>query len=469
MYTATTNLVAASYESDQTEAGKPRSTNTLIGALQLSSFVGVSLGLVLLVFSKILLRAIIGNDNINPAVFASAVKYVRIRALGMPAAAIIGSAQAGCLGMQDIKSPLYVLAAAAVINFLGDLIFVGMPHPWIGGAAGAAWATVFSQYAAVLFFLRWLCKKPNVTASNQPMGWSILRVVPLNWREKMLDGKSRPTPFRRLRHTILSSSKKIVGDKDNPQTKAKTHSSRGCLEGRFQLNDLIKFPQRTTTNDFAPYVLPVTTTQVGRVSSYVAMSHVVSSTLGTTSMAAQQVILSLFYCLCPIADSLNLTAQSFVPAIFGKGPSKQRAQALRQTTLNFVKAGALFGAIMAAAVSCVPWFSRLFTADPDVVSLVNMVAPYLVGVFSVHGVVCATEGLLLGQKDLGFLGKMYASYFVAVPFLMMRLKKAALLGAQLDLTSVWKVFLGYQWFRFGAWLLRVAMLQRRAFLKADKE
>jgi hypothetical protein len=98
-----------------------------------------------------------------------------------------------------------------------------------------------------------------------------------------------------------------------------------------------------------------------------------------------------------------------------------------------------------------------------------MVAPYLVGVFSVHGVVCATEGLLLGQKDLGFLGKMYASYFVAVPFLMMRLKKAALLGAQLDLTSVWKVFLGYQWFRFGAWLLRVAMLQRRAFLKADKE
>ena len=34
---------------------------------------------------------VIGNDAISPAVFAAAMKYVRIRALGMPAAAVIGS------------------------------------------------------------------------------------------------------------------------------------------------------------------------------------------------------------------------------------------------------------------------------------------------------------------------------------------------------------------------------------------
>jgi Na+-driven multidrug efflux pump len=59
--------------------------------------------------ARILLTAIIGNDKISPEVMEAAMKYVRIRALGMPAAAWIGSAQAACLGLQDIRSPLYVL------------------------------------------------------------------------------------------------------------------------------------------------------------------------------------------------------------------------------------------------------------------------------------------------------------------------------------------------------------------------
>ena len=110
------------------------------------------------IFSKVLLKAIIGNDAPDPDVFMAAMKYVCIRALGMPAAVILGSAQAACLGMQDIRSPLYVLFAAAVVNLFGDMLFVGSTNPWIGGAAGAAWATVFSQYAALAMFLKCLCK-----------------------------------------------------------------------------------------------------------------------------------------------------------------------------------------------------------------------------------------------------------------------------------------------------------------------
>jgi hypothetical protein len=65
--------------------------------------------------------------------------------------------------------------------------------------------------------------------------------------------------------------------------------------------------------------------------------------------------------------------------------------------------------------------------------------------------------------DLGFLGKMYAGYFFAMPYFMMRVKKAALSGTYNDigLTSVWRVFVGYQAFRFSAWMIRVGFLQRR--------
>jgi MatE len=139
LYTATTNLIASAEESDRTLPGKPKTTSAMLGAMQMSTYVGLGLGTALFVFARPLLKAIIGNDAINPAVFAAAMKYVRIRALGMPAAAIIGSAQAGSLGAKDTSTPLKVLFAAAVVNFFGDALFVGCKHPFIGGAAGAAW------------------------------------------------------------------------------------------------------------------------------------------------------------------------------------------------------------------------------------------------------------------------------------------------------------------------------------------
>lgn len=54
--------------------------------------------------------------------------------------------------------------------------------------------------------------------------------------------------------------------------------------------------------------------------------------------------------------------------------------------------------------------------------------PLLMIFVSVNGFVCGTEGLLLGLKDLSFLGKMYAFFFAAVPYFMLRVKRQALIG-----------------------------------------
>jgi Na+-driven multidrug efflux pump len=482
MYTGTTNLVAAARESDRSTPDKPRTTNTVIGAMQLSTYVGAGLGMILFVFARPLLKAIIGNDAISPAVFAAAMKYVRIRALGMPAAAIIGSTQAACLGMQDIRSPLYVLAAAAIINFLGDVIFVGSSHPWIGGTAGAAWATVFSQYAGVAFFVRWLCHKSK--KETKPPVINLSNAI-LEMTGKCNKGKSRRRNLRKTMEsfTLAAEDKRRRGRdmikkmfKQKPSEVATVTapkedrvSVRGFLANKFSGSDLLKPPSRESRKEFAPYLLPVTSTQVGRVSGYVAMSHVVASSLGTVTMAAQQVIVSLFYCLCPIADSLSLTAQSFIPSISERDPSREKAAALRKTALNFAKAGAVFGGVMVGAVSTIPLLSGIFTSDPVVVSLVNSVVPLLVAFFAVHGVMCGSEGLLLAQKDLKFLGNMYAGYFFAVPYFMLRVKRAALTGSRaVGITSVWKVFLGYQMFRSAAWLARVVILQRRSEVEGEK-
>lgn len=509
MYTGTTNLVAAAQESDRTTADKPITTKTLIGAMQLSTYVGIGLGAFLFAFARPLLRAIIGNDGISPAVFSAAMKYVRIRALGMPAAAIIGSTQAACLGMQgkssetrnilycrcvdcqltnfmffaDIRSPLYVLVAAAVANFFGDVFFVGNSHPLVGGAAGAAWATVFSQYIAVALFVRWLRHKPQKKPAVMNLSNAILEMTgkpSTDDNTRRQEGLREALEKFQLRNQIRRPKMpKIVGKlieklpstkKSNKQELAKEHVSvRGFLQDKFSPKDLLKIPSAMTREQFAPYLVPVTTTQVGRVSGYVAMSHVVASSLGTVSMAAQQVIVSLFYCLCPIADSLSLTAQSFLPSISERKVSRERTAALRKTVVNFLKAGGVFGGAMMAAVSAIPLFTGFFTSDPIVVSMVNSVVPLLLAFFGVHGVLCSAEGLLLGQKDLNFLGKMYGAYFFVVPYLMLKVKRAALAGSTTaNLVSVWSVFLGYQMFRAAAWLARVAVLQRRTNLDSEK-
>lgn len=477
MYTGTTNLIAAARVKDKNDPSAPRTKKTLIGVLKLSTFVGIGLGVVLFGFANPLLRTLIGNDSISPEVFDAAMKYVQIRALGMPAAAVIGSAQAACLGMQDIKSPLYVLVAAAVVNFFGDVLFVGKSHPLLGGAAGAAWATVFSQYAALALFLHWLRHKSKRDSEPSQSSSSTLNVSRAILELLAKPSQSNINRLKRFKKAILSmrlsTSKKLAKPSSSlfsteayKQTLKQEvpFSVRGFLHGALRKRDLIQFPNRETLDQFAPYVLPVTTTMVGRLSGYVAMSHVVSSSLGTVSMAAQQVVLSLFYCLTPIADSLSLTAQSFLPSLSEGNPSPERSKALRQTVSNFFKAAGVFGAVMVAAVSCVPLMSGMFTTDPHVISLVNMVVPLLMGIFSVHGVVCSSEGLLLGRKDLGFLGKMYAGFFAIVPYFMLRVKKAALndTAGIVNLTSVWKVFLGYQLFRTGVWIARLSFLQKQS-------
>ena len=199
-------MVASAQQTDRGTKDMPRTAKMMIGAMRMSTYVGAGLGAFLFVFARPLLRGIIGNDAIGPAVFAAALKYVRIRALGMPAAAVLGSTQAACLGMQDIKSPLYVLGAAAIINFLGDMLFVGHSNPLIGGTAGAAWATVISQYAALAFFIRWLSDKATKTTNEDQPGVINLSDAILEMTSKSdkkdCNGKNRRQSFRNVMDTF---------------------------------------------------------------------------------------------------------------------------------------------------------------------------------------------------------------------------------------------------------------------------
>jgi len=529
MYTATTNLVAAAQGIDSNHnkngnsSGKSqRTAKTFVTSLQLGLVVGLCFGSIVALFGGALLRTLMGSENLDPAVFNAALRYVRIRSIGMPAAVVIGSAQSACLGMQDVRSPLYVLVAAALVNLVGDILFVGNKSPWIGGAAGAAWATTISQYAALALFLKWLKYKPraallqntdtttvseeadqqlndsvNVNAINDSNlidskfefstvsrngadGRSLFsshrKVIPnrINglWSPssaKYLKSTTSTafTSLQKLRFSLQRSPKAGVNTmKDTRKTSPNSSSmkSRGFLQGHFKTSDLFKWSKinKSIANEFKPFVIPVTISSVGRISGYIAMSHVASSALGTTDMAAQQIVFSFFCCLTPLVDALSQTAQSFVPTIFEKEKSLRRTKALKQAYNSFFKAGSIFGSFILGLITFIPFLSRFFTTDPFVIAKVQGAIPGLMTFFAVGGLMCVGEGMLLGQKDLRFLGRMYGAYFFIVPYIMLRLKKRALLGIQdVGIGTMWGIFSIYQCIRVAIWHVRLILLQKR--------
>jgi Na+-driven multidrug efflux pump len=418
LYTGTTNSIATSKDKKTPD----QVTEMFLGSLRLAALVGGGLAMFLLLSSQRMIVPLVGNANIDVEVLRSAWRYVAIRALGMPAAAMIGTSQAACLGLQDNQTPFRIIVAAAVLNLVLDVAFVGRKMAWIGGTAGAAWATTISQYFALYLFFR-----------------------------RFGDREVEPTKHERCDEAVKLSTK-------------------GLLAGHLNLRRFAKMPSKNTMDDYKPFVIPVTTTQIGRCSTYVAMGHVVSSTMTTVSMAAQQIITSIFYALIPIGDSCSLTAQTYLPAILSRQPSQERTAAVKMTMKNIFKVAGILGIFLSMIGASIPLLCPLLTQDPAVTATVKQIVPIMLGILSTHGIFCASEGILLGFRDLKFLGNIYAVFFVTVPMLMLRLKYVARAGSpNVSLRSIWNIFLGYQAFRILSFLGRVFTLRRRHASKLSVE
>ncbi len=90
-----------------------------------------------------------------PEAYDDTLRYIRICSLGCLVITAYNAVSAVFRGMGNSKAPLLFVAIACAVNIAGDLLLVGV----FGlGAAGAAYATVFSQAVSVAFSF-WLIRK----------------------------------------------------------------------------------------------------------------------------------------------------------------------------------------------------------------------------------------------------------------------------------------------------------------------
>jgi Na+-driven multidrug efflux pump len=115
-----------------------------------------------------LLRGFVGAENAN--MIPAAKTYVQIRALAWPAVLVGLVSQSASLGMQDSMGPLKSLAIASTVNLAGDIFLCTVMGY---GIAGAAWATMASQYVAAFLMMN----------SLHVRGYNVLAISSPSWKE----------------------------------------------------------------------------------------------------------------------------------------------------------------------------------------------------------------------------------------------------------------------------------------------
>ena len=120
-------------------------------ALLVSLAAGALLLVIGVAFSPALMRLL----GTKPDLIDGAILYLRIYFLGMPAMAIYNFGNGVFSAVGNTRQPLIYLTIAGVLNVLLDLFFVIVCHMSV---AGAALATIMSQYLSAFLILRALVR-----------------------------------------------------------------------------------------------------------------------------------------------------------------------------------------------------------------------------------------------------------------------------------------------------------------------
>ena len=123
--------------------------------------ISLLLAVVTILLTKPLLRLILTPDELLPL----AAAYVQILFLGLPATVLYNYSASALRAVGDSQRPFYFLLLSSVVNIVLDYLFIVPLH---GGVAGAAWATVLSQFLSGVLNSLWYFFRAGVMGRGGP-------------------------------------------------------------------------------------------------------------------------------------------------------------------------------------------------------------------------------------------------------------------------------------------------------------
>mmetsp|Transcript_2497 Transcript_2497/g.5292 ORF Transcript_2497/g.5292 Transcript_2497/m.5292 type:complete len:578 (+) Transcript_2497:119-1852(+) len=410
---ATTNLYASAVARSVSEKKNKEGVDELPGegvvrtAAKSALYSGIGLTVFLLAVARPLIALYIGPEAAaSPGLLDAAHEYVKIRALSMPTALLGGVLQAALLGAKDSVTPLVSILYSTIINVTGDYLLVSRLHM---GLKGAAIATLLAQLAGTI-------------AMIQPA------------RKKLL--------------------------------------SKGSSLGLLPRWITKRAPDGITSKTFLKFAAPVLTLILGKISAFGFMTNAAAGLPGQpATLAAHQIALSLFFFASPFMEVISQTAQSFLPT-YGvlpepsKGKSadpKEWKAASDRFVFRLEKVGLLVGALIATVVGSIVAFAPgIVTKDAAVQAAAKPLGAILAAGCFLTAPVAVSEGTLIAQKELTYLGGIYLVSTALLPPILRRIRAD---GG--PLSHVWVCFAVFQLFRSACFVGRLLMTGKNGKKEAD--
>ena len=174
-------------------------------------------------------------------------------------------------------------------------------------------------------------------------------------------------------------------------------------------NVLLTWPNKAEAKALFSFAAPMMIALVARV--YMGLSVTLAAVAcGTTALATNQVIESLYWLFGPFGDAVSLCMQAYLPPLLlGRRALAQRLQALafRASTGLAVLAG--------LGATALPLFApRLFTTSSSVAAMMARTAAPLGVTLFAYILSCTAEGMLVARKQLRLLAVSHVANTLAL-------------------------------------------------------
>lgn len=128
-----------------------KNTKDVQETIHTAALMSTAVGILIMLTGLLFARPILELMNTKPELLGSAVSYMHIYFLGMPALAMFNFGNAVLSAAGDTKRPLKYLTIAGIINVALNLFFVIVCHLEV---KGVALASIISQYISAILILR---------------------------------------------------------------------------------------------------------------------------------------------------------------------------------------------------------------------------------------------------------------------------------------------------------------------------
>ncbi|ESQ46026.1 hypothetical protein EUTSA_v10000106mg [Eutrema salsugineum] len=203
---------------------------------------------------------------------------------------------------------------------------------------------------------------------------------------------------------------------------------------------------------------PVFITMMSKVLFYTLLVYFATS-MGTSVIAAHQVMLQTYTMSTVWGEPLSQTAQSFMPELlFGINRNLPKARMLLK---SLVIIGATLGIVVGTIGTAIPWlFPGIFTQDKVVTfEMHKVIIPYFLAL-SITPSTHSLEGTLLAGRDLRYISLSMTGCFAVGGLVLMLLSNGGF-----GLRGCWYALVGFQWARFSLALIR--LLSRNGVLHSE--